>query len=208
MKTTEIVGFNRTDLGTKYSKLLRADGNVPCVLYGGEDHMHFHSPAYLFKELLYTPDSYIVKLNVEGVEKRAILKDVQFHPVSDVLLHVDFLEIFDDKPVSLDVPVKLEGVAPGVQKGGQVYIKNKKLKVRATPENLPDYVTVNVNELELGAAVRVKDVEVEGFEIVTKPSVSIVQIIVPRALKAAGGADDEDEDEEGVEAATEEAATE
>lgn len=199
MKTTEIVGFKRENLGTKYSKLLRADGNVPCVLYGGEEVVHFHAPAYLFKDLIYTPDAYIVHLNVEGLEKRAVIQDAQFHPVSDTLLHCDFLEVFDDKPVTMEIPVKLEGKAPGVEKGGQIYIKNKKLKVRAVPAQLPDYVIANIDELDLGNSFRVQDLNPEGYEIMNKESVAIVQIIVPRALKAAGTEEEGEEGEEGTE---------
>lgn len=195
MKTTEIVGFNREDLGKKFSKQLRADGNVPCVLYGGKDVMHFYAPAYLFKDLIYTPDAYIVHLNIEGVEKKCVIKDAQFHPVSELLLHCDFLEIFDDKPVMLDIPVSLKGKSPGVALGGQIYVKSKKLKVKAIPANLPDNIEVDISDVKLGAAKRVKDLPEAEYEIITKPSVSIVQIIIPRALKAAGAVGDEDEDE-------------
>jgi large subunit ribosomal protein L25 len=188
MKTTEIVGFNRVDLGTKSSKALRADGNVPCVLYGGSENIHFQSPAYLFKDLLYTPNVYIVKLNVEGVEKNCILKDAQFHPVSEMILHVDFLEIFDDKKVTMDIPVELEGVAPGAAIGGQIYIKNKTLRVTALPGNIPETVKVNISSLQLGQSLKVSEVATVGdYEILTNKTVSIVSIIVPRALKAAGG---------------------
>jgi large subunit ribosomal protein L25 len=193
MKTTEIVGFNREDLGTKSSKALRADGNVPCVVYGGGQNIHFHSPAYLFRDLLYTPNVYIVKLNVEGVEKNCILKDAQFHPVSEMILHVDFLEIFDDKLVTLDIPVKLVGVAPGAAVGGQIYIKNKTVRVTALPGNLPEYVEVDISSLGLAQSLKVSEIAVsDKYEIITNASVSIVSIIVPRALKAAGGSETED----------------
>ncbi len=184
MKTTEIVGFKREEVGTKYSKLLRADGNVPCVLYGGKENIHFHSPAYIFKDLLYTGDAHIVHLNVEGVEKKCVLKDVQFHPVSDMLLHVDLLEIFDDKEVVVEVPVRLEGVSPGILKGGQVYLKSKKLKVKAIPANLPDFVGIDISSLELGKSIKVKEVKTKDFSIVTPEQVSIVSIIIPRALRS------------------------
>lgn len=201
MKTTEIVGFNRVDLGTKSSKALRADGNVPCVLYGGSENIHFHSPAYLFKDLLYTPNVYIVKLNVEGVEKNCILKDAQFHPVSEMILHVDFLEIFDDKKVTMDIPVELEGVAPGAAIGGQIYIKNKTLRVTALPGDIPETVKVNISSLQLGQSLKVSQIETTGnYEVITNPSVSIVSIIVPRALKAAGGGETEGEEEAEAEA--------
>ena len=200
MKTTEIVGFKREELGTRSSKALRADGNVPCVLYGGEENINFHAPMYLFRDLLYTPEVYEVKLNVEGVEKNCVLKDAQFHPVSETILHVDFFEIFADKEVEMNIPVKLVGAAPGAQVGGQVYIKTKKLKVVGLPGNLPDYVEVDISTLDLGDSKKVKEVEVAGeYKIVTNPSVSIVSIIIPRALKAAGISSAE-EAEEGAEA--------
>ena len=197
MKTTEIVGFNRENLGTKYSKLLRADGNVPSVLYGGDKVIHFYTPAYLYRELLYTPDAYIVALNVEGVEKKCVLKDAQFHPVSEALLHVDLLEIFDDKEVTMDIPVSITGVSDGVSKGGQVYLKSKTLKVKALPAKLPQAVEVDITKLELGQSLVVREIgENADFQIITKPSVSIVQVIVPRALKAKGTGDSDENEEE------------
>lgn len=189
MKTTEIVGFRREEVGTASSKRLRAEGNVPCVLYGGDDNIHFHAPAILFRDLLYTPDAYIVNLNVEGTEKRAVLQDVQFHPVSEMILHCDFLEIFDDKEVSIEAPVKLHGNAPGVLAGGQIYVKNKKLKVKALPGNLPEFINIDISNLELGKAVRVKDIKTENYEVLHNPQVAIAQIIIPRALKSAQGAE-------------------
>lgn len=204
MKTTEILGYFREDTGKASTKKIRREGNVPCVLYGGEGNpIHFHAPMFLFREVLYTPNAYIVTLNIEGNERKCILQDVQFHPVSEVILHADFLEIFDDKPVIIDIPVELVGVAPGAQAGGQVYIKNKRLKVKALPANLPETVKVDISTLELNSAARVKDVEVDGFEILNAPAVAIVQIIVPRALKAAEGVEGEEDEElegEGAEA--------
>ncbi len=196
MKTTEIVGLRRSDMGTKYSRALRADGNVPSVLYGGDEVIHFHTPAYLYRELLYTPDAYIVELNVEGVEKKCILKEAQFHPVSEALLHVDLLEIFDDKEVIMNIPIKLIGDSVGVAKGGQVYTKSKTLKVKALPGKLPQEVEVDVTELDLGNSLTVRELGVsKDFEIITKQSVSVAQIIVPRALKSIGV----DEEGEGTE---------
>lgn len=200
MKTTEILGYFREDTGKSVSKRLRSEGNVPCVLYGGEGNpIHFYAPMYLFRDVLYTPNAYIVELNIEGTAKRCVLQDVQFHPVSEMILHADFLEIFDDKPVTMEVPVELTGSAPGAQAGGQVYIKNKRLKVKALPANLPEYVEVDISTLELGNSARVKDIETENFEILNAPSVSVVQIIIPRALKSAANADAGEELEEGTE---------
>ncbi len=206
MKTTEILGYFREGNGKAETKKIRREGNVPCVIYGGEGNpIHFYAPMYLFRDLLYTPNAYLVNLNIEGNSKKCILQDVQFHPVSEVILHADFLEIQDDKPVTIDIPVELVGSAPGAQAGGQVYVKNKRLKVRAIPANLPETVKVDISKLELGNAARVKDIETEGFEILNAPSVAIVQIIIPRVLKSAAAAEEAEleEGEEGAEAPAE-----
>jgi large subunit ribosomal protein L25 len=134
MKSLEIVGFKRANLGKTDAKALRLDAQVPCVLYGGQDTVHFSVPAILFRELLYTPEAHIVDLNVEGTTYRAIVQDAQFHPVNEMLLHVDFLEIQDGKEVKMDIPVKYVGVSPGVLAGGKLASKLRKLKVKATAE--------------------------------------------------------------------------
>ena len=185
MNTTEIVGFRREEVGTKSAKALRADGNVPCVLYGGDEVIHFHAPMILFKDLFYTPNAYIVNLNIEGTEKRAVLKDSQFHPVSDVPLHADFLEIFDDKEVEVLVPVKLKGNSPGVIKGGQLQIVTEKLKVKAVPGDIPEFVMVDISSLELGKSLKVKHIEPGNYKILNNDNVSVASVIIPRALKAA-----------------------
>lgn len=201
MKTTEIVGYKRTDIGSKYSKRLREEGSAPCVLYGGEENIHFHAPMYLFKELLYTPHAYFVNLNVEGTEYRCILKEAQFHPVSDMIMHVDFYQITDDKEVTMEIPVSLTGNAPGVLAGGIIYIKTKKVKVKALPKNMPEEVVVNIDTLDLGKSMKVKHIEQEDFTIMNNPQVTIVTVLVPRALKTAAGAEEDIEEEEEAEAA-------
>ena len=114
MKTVEIIGYNRANLGKSESKKLRAEGSVPSVLYGGKEQIHFHSPMILFRDLVYTPEARFVNLNIEGHQTKAVLQDIQFHPVSEVILHADFLELFDDKPVTMDIPLRTVGNAPGV----------------------------------------------------------------------------------------------
>ena len=200
MKTTEIVGFKRDDLGTSSSKRLRADGNAPCVVYGqGSEPIHFHSPMYLFKELLYTPDAYIVNLNVEGTEMKCILKDVQFHPVSEMILHVDLLQVSEDKEIVIDLPISISGTSTGVANGGQLFKKITKLKVKGLIADLPQFVDVSIEGLGLGKSVRVKEVETNGFKILNNEQVTIASVIIPRVLKQAGIGDDADleEGEEG-----------
>lgn len=196
MKTTEIVGFKRDNLGTSSSKRLRADGNAPCVVYGeGSDPIHFHSPMYLFKDLLYTPDAYIVNLNVEGTEMKCILKDVQLHPVNEMILHVDFLKISEENPIVIDLPISISGTSTGVANGGQLFKKVTKLKVKGLSKDLPEAVDVSIEGLGLGKSVRVKDVETEGFKILNNEQVTIASVIIPRVLKQAGVGDDSDLEE-------------
>lgn len=183
MKSLEIVGFKRANLGKKDSKALRLESYVPCVLYGGKEQVHFSVPAILFRELLYTPEVHIVDLNVEGTMYRAIVQDAQFHPVNEMLLHVDFLELQDGKEVKMDVPVKFVGTSPGVQQGGKLVSKLRKVKVKATPENLPDYVEVDISDLALGKSIKVSKVESKGYTILTNPLSPIATVAIPRALK-------------------------
>lgn len=211
MKTLEIVGYKRKELGTSSAKQIRAEGNVPCVLYGDKgENIHFYAPAILFRDLVYTTEAWFVKINVEGEEYDAILQDIQFHPVSEIIMHADFLQLVEGKPVSMDIPVNITGTAPGVVQGGVLYVKNKKLRVRALPKDMPEAIDVDVSNLDLGKVVKVGDVNNDGFEIVNKDQVTIVQLVVPRALKSTTTAEEEAELEgdESAEAAGEESSAE
>jgi large subunit ribosomal protein L25 len=183
MKSLEIVGFKRANLGKTDAKALRLDAQVPCVLYGGKDTVHFSVPAILFRELLYTPEAHIVDLNVEGTMYRAIVQDAQFHPVNEMLLHVDFLELEEGKEVKMDIPIKYVGVSPGVLAGGKLVSKLRKLKVKASAENLPDFVEVNISGMELGKSIKVGAVEAKNYTILTNAAAPIATITIPRALK-------------------------
>ena len=183
MKSLEIVGFKRANLGKKDAKALRLASYVPCVLYGGTEQVHFSAPAILFRELLYTPEVHIVDLNVEGTHYRAIVQDAQFHPVNEMLLHVDFLELQEGKEVKMDVPIKYVGVSPGVLAGGKLVSKLRKLKVKATPENLPDYVEVDISDMALGKSIKVNKVEARNYTILTNALAPIATVTIPRALK-------------------------
>jgi large subunit ribosomal protein L25 len=185
MKTLEIIGFKRANLGKQQSKELRNESHVPGVLYGNGEQVHFYSPIILFRDLVYSPEVYEVDLNIEGTHYRAILQDAQFHPVNEMLLHVDFLQLQDDKPVKLDIPVKFVGTSPGVIAGGKLSVKLRSLKVKALPANLPDYVEVDISDLELGRSIKVSKVKPENYEILTNPSAPIATVTIPRALKSA-----------------------
>ena len=183
MKSIEIIGFKRANLGKTEAKQLRIDGNVPCVLYGGDKQVHFQTPAILFRELVYTPEVHLVKLNIEGDLYDAVLQDIQFHPVSEMILHADFLLLQEGKIVKIDIPVKLTGTAPGVIKGGKLQIKTRTLKVKGLPKDLPDMIPVDVSKLDLGKSVKVGQVDVQNLEVLTNPLVTIATVEIPRALK-------------------------
>ncbi|GAB3769672.1 50S ribosomal protein L25/general stress protein Ctc [Spirosoma horti] len=187
MKKLEIVGYQRANLGRTESQAIRAEGNVPCVLYGGEEQVHFYAPAILFRDLIYTPNIFEVALNIEGAEYRAILQEAQFHPVSDVLLHADFLLISDKKPIKIAVPVRLLGTAPGVQKGGKLVTRVRKLRVKGTVENIPDFIDVDVSNLDLGKSVRVGQISVQNIELLEEASNPVASIEIPRALRGTVG---------------------
>lgn len=185
MRTVEVVGYERKDLGTKYSKALRTEGNVPCVLYGADDHVHFHAPMYLFKDLVYTPKAAFIKLNIEGKEVEAILQDVQFHPVSEMILHADFLKLERGTNITMDIPVRTTGRAKGEEMGGVLYVKNKTLRVKALPKNMPEEIVIDVTKLDLGKSIQVKEIETTDYAITTNENVSVVVVNIPRTLRTA-----------------------
>lgn len=202
METIEIIGYNRANLGKKNSKKLREEGNVPCVVYGGNEQIHFHSPMILFRDLVYTPGANFVKLNIEGIEKDAILQDIQFHPVSEVILHADFLELQENKKIRMDIPVKIIGDSPGVQQGGKILIRIRKLSLMAYPKNMPSFVEVDISELQLGKSISVETLLNDQYEILNSPLVSVVSVNVPRVKIEVEEEDEEGEEgEEGVEGA-------
>ncbi|WPR75858.1 50S ribosomal protein L25/general stress protein Ctc [Algoriphagus sp. NG3] len=193
MKNLEIIGFKRANLDSASLSELRESGNVPCVVYGPgiKEQIHFYSPIILFRELIYTPEVHMVKLNIEGTIIKAVLKDAQFHPVSETLLHADFVAYAEDKPIKFEIPVKVSGSSPGLAKGGKLELKTRVLKVKGLAKDFPDVIPVDISNLDLGKSFKVEDLNVEGFEILTSPNVSIVTIGVPRALRGKKGGDED-----------------
>ena len=189
MKTLEIIGFKRANLDSAALNEIRDSGNVPCVVYGPgiPEQVHFYAPAILFRDLIYTPDVHLVELNIEGRIIKAVLKEAQFHPVSEVLLHADFMAYTEDKAIKFEIPVKISGSSPGIAKGGKLEFKTRKLKVKGLAGNLPDYIVADISELDLGKSLKVADIKAEGFEILTSPNVSLVTIGIPRALRGKKG---------------------
>jgi len=202
MKTLEIIGYKRANLGKSESKKLRDQGNVPCVVYGGKEQMHFYAPMILFRPLVYSPDIYFVELNIEGKITKCILQDIQFHPVSEMILHADFLELYDEKEIKMHVPVRFYGDAPGIRAGGRLMINSRNLLVRAMPKDMPESIDLDISEIELGQTIKVKEVKVNNFEILNSPQVSIASVSIPRAAKLEDELEEE-ELEEGEEVAAE-----
>ena len=182
MKTLEIIGYKRANLGKAESSRLRNEGNVPCVIYGGKEQIHFYAPMILFRSLVYTDEAHFVHLNIEGLEFQAILQDIQFHPVSEVILHADFLELHEGKLVKMDIPVKLTGDSPGVSKGGNLIHKRRTLKIQALPNDMPELISVDISELDFGNAIKVGEVEEVNFDILDTPIASIAVVETPREL--------------------------
>ncbi|MDG1968861.1 MAG: 50S ribosomal protein L25/general stress protein Ctc [Flavobacteriaceae bacterium] len=183
MKSITIKGSKRESVGKVATKALRNADKVPCVLYGGENPLHFSANELDFSKLVYTPNAHTVVLDIEGDQKiNAILQDIQFHPVSDKILHVDFYQLFDDKEVSMDIPVTIEGSAPGVMlEGGTLVVSKRKLKVKALPNNLPDFITVDISKLRLGGKISVINLEADDFTILHPDNTVVCKVRTSRA---------------------------
>jgi large subunit ribosomal protein L25 len=194
MKSIAMFGYLRDGVGKSSTKVIRNEGKVPCVLYGGgKESINFSMYSADFKQLVYTPDTFKVKLDIDGKEYRAILKDMQFHPVNDSILHADFQEIDENKEVILGIPVKLVGNSVGVRAGGKLAVKQNKLTVKALPKHLPDFIEVNIDNLEIGKAIKVGEVKVQNMILLDSPNNPVVTVKTTRAAqeeaKAAAAAD-------------------
>lgn len=185
MKSIAISGSVRQNVGKRDAKELRYQGLVPAVLYGGKEQTALSVSAADLKPVLYTADVVIVELNIDGQTKRAIVQDAQFHPLTDVVTHIDFLELFDDKEVSLNIPIKLTGTSPGVKMGGKLVQKLRKLRVKALPANLPQEIEVPMESLEVGKSYRVAQVQLENAKVLNNADDTIVSVIMSRALRQA-----------------------
>ena len=183
MKTITIEGQLRTDYGKSATRQLRSQELVPGVIYGGAQEINFSAPAKAFKNLVYTPNFQLAEVTVDGKTYRCILKDLQFDKVSDALIHVDLLELVEDKKIVATVPLKFTGIASGVRAGGRLVPKMKSLKVKTYPKHLREQIEVNVEKLEIGENLRVEDVKDENYEIMNSPRIPIVSVVTTRALR-------------------------
>ncbi len=186
MKTVSMSGSLRENVGKKDTKALRKEGKVPCVLYGGkEEQIKFCVSSRDFNPLLFTPDTNYVKIVIDGKEHNAILQDIQYHPVNDEVLHADFLRIFDDKPITIAVPVKTTGTAPGVLQGGKLNLKMRKIRLCGLPNNIPQEVVLDISKLSIGQNIKVAEISIPDVECMEVKSSVVVAVKATRNAVAA-----------------------
>jgi large subunit ribosomal protein L25 len=183
MKTIEIKGSFRTELGKKSSKEIRKSGNVPCVIYGKEKNIHFYAHENTFKNLVYTPSAHLVKLSIEDKVYNAVLKDMQFHPVKDNILHADFIEIHDNKPVVINIPVKVSGDSAGVLAGGKLSIKRRSLKVKGLANDLPEVLPIDITNLKIHEGIKVGELSYDKIELLDPKKSMVLTIATSRVAQ-------------------------
>ena len=193
MKTLAINVQLREKVGKSNTRSLRNQGNVPCVLYGGEKQVTFYAHENDFRKLVYTPDVFLVELDINGDKINAIMQDIQFHPVTEKILHIDFLQVFDDKPVTVSIPVILNGIATGVRNGGNLLFRRNKVITKGLISNLPDAIEINIEHLKIGMFIYIKDITIEGCEFLAPDNAVVV------GVKTARTAIEEEVEEEGEE---------
>jgi len=204
MKTLEIKGSIRKELGKKDSKKLRKDGNVPCVIYEKEGNVHFYTHENNFKNLIYTPDAHIVNLDLDGKPYKAVLQDVQFHPVSDKIIHIDFMEIYDDKPITISLPIMITGDSVGVKAGGKLRIKKRHLKVRGFAKDIPENLVIDITNVKIHHSVKVGDLSYDLIELVEPKITTVLSVASSRvaAKEETEGAEGAEKPAEGAEGAS------
>lgn len=185
MKTVSMSGSPRENVGKKDAKALRRQGLVPCIMYGGEGQVRFSVSQKAFKPLLFTPDTNYVDIDVNGEKTRCILQDIQYHPVSGEVMHADFLQIFDNKPITIAVPVKTTGHSIGVIQGGKLVLKIRKLTLKGLPNDIPQEVTLDISKLTIGQGIAVSEVNIPNIECLNVKSAYILEVRTTRAAAAA-----------------------
>ena len=185
MKSVSISGSLRENVGKKDAKAQRNKGMIPCVIYGGKDQKMFVVDEREFKNLLYTPEVRYAEVNINGDVRKAIIQETQFHAITDKLMHVDFLEVVDGKPITIDLPFKVKGTSPGVLKGGMLKKRVRKLKVRGLLENIPEEIVADISNLEINDMTKIGDIHIDNLEIVDNPNKVILQVVPTRGSAAA-----------------------
>ena len=212
MKSITIKGSERESVGKKATKALRNAGKVPCVVYGGDKPFHFSADELAFRDLVYTPNAHTVAIELDGgASLKAVMQDIQFHPVTDKIIHIDFYQLFDDKMVTMDIPVRLEGNSPGVRNGGRLLFRKRKLSIKALPAKLPDFFDIDISKLKIGQHISVGSLLNDDFSILHPDTTVVVQVKNARTAVVIEDEDEEGEGEdnaEGVEDSAEETAQE
>ena len=185
MKSIQINGTARKEFGKKFAKAARREGQVPCIVYGGGEEVTFTIDAKELAQLIYTPNSYIIELNIDGKIEKAVMREVQFHPVREEILHIDFYRVQEGKPVSIAIPVRLTGNAEGVKIGGKLQLAARKLTVKGLVEFIPDEIVVDVTPLKVGQTIFVGDLQFEGLKFITPATTAVCAVRVTRASRGA-----------------------
>ncbi|WP_306641429.1 50S ribosomal protein L25/general stress protein Ctc [Sanyastnella coralliicola] len=206
MKVASLSGSSRESVGKKDAKDLRKEGRIPAVLYGGDNQVHLHLPEIALEKLVYNPDVFKIELDVDGTVYNCIIRELQFHPVTDKILHVDLLQMFDDREIWVDIPVRTEGNSVGVRNGGRLAVNHRRLRLIGTPGSIPEYVMVDISNLDIGDVIRVREMNIEGARIAQADSDVVVGVKRTRAAMSA--ASSEEAEGEAAEEGAEEAAAE
>ncbi|MDO5572164.1 MAG: 50S ribosomal protein L25/general stress protein Ctc [Bacteroidales bacterium] len=188
MKTFALAGQSRADMGKKATKAVRKSGNIPAIIYGGEKEVAFSVKKDDVRNLIYTPDIFVVDLTIDGNACKAIVQALQFHPVTDELLHIDFLQVNEEKPILIEVPVKLDGLAEGVKQGGKLSLEIRKLKVKALYTNVPERLIIDVTDLGLGKTIQVGQLAFDNMELMNAKNAVVCAVKLTRAARGAQAA--------------------
>lgn len=184
MKIVSISGSVRQSVGKKDAQKLRKDNKVPCVLYGGTEQIHFSTHEDSFKDIVFTPETCFIDINIDGKTTRAILQDIQYHPVNDSIVHADFLQISDEKTITLSIPLEIEGNSPGVMRGGKLVKKFRRITVKALPQNMPEKIVASIAELDIEQSIKIADLKSDKYELMHPERNVVVSVISTRSVVA------------------------
>jgi len=207
MESISLNGNKRTERGTTAARAIRKENKVPCVIYGGKENIHFTVNELQFSKIIHTPKVYFINLAIDGTNFKAIIKDVQFHPVTDKPLHVDFLEVIEDKLLTVNIPIKITGTSKGVLNGGKLRIVTRKLKINGLPSALPESIEIDITKLKIGQTIKVDELNVDGITFLDAKNAVVVAVKTSRVAVDEDAEEEETEGSEETEAKTEEPAT-
>ncbi len=202
MKEVSLSGSLRENVGKKDAKKHRREGNIPCVIYGGKEQIHFVTNEIKFDKIIFTPEVFVINIDIDGKKYKTVLQDVQYHPVTDKAIHVDFLELVEGKEVSVNIPIAITGISAGVMAGGQLIVKMHKIRLKGLVDLLPERVTVDITDVKIGSSIKIRDLSFENITLTDPPNAVIVRVKMSRNVTEDEGEDKEGEEgEEGAEAA-------